>query len=66
MINIIDKKKCCGCNACKQICPKQCITMEYDQEGFLYPKVDLDTCIDCHACEKVCPQLNNPKTSVVS
>lgn len=63
MINIIDKKKCCGCNACKQICPKQCITMEYDQEGFLYPKVDLDTCIDCHACEKVCPQLNNPKTS---
>lgn len=29
-----------------------------DEEGFLYPHVDLDNCIDCHLCEKVCPVAN--------
>lgn len=55
MINIKDKHKCCGCNACANICPKQSIQMFEDEKGFLYPKVVLDTCIDCGLCEKVCP-----------
>ena len=58
MINITDKKDCCGCNACVQRCPKQCITMQADNEGFLYPIVDTETCIDCGLCEKVCPVIN--------
>ena len=58
MINIIDKKNCCGCNACVQHCPKSCITMQEDEEGFLYPIVDQEVCIDCGLCEKVCPVLN--------
>lgn len=58
MIQIIDKSLCCGCSACVQRCPKQCITLHEDHEGFLYPKVDTDTCIDCGLCEKVCPILN--------
>ena len=58
MINITDKSKCCGCSACVQCCPKQCITMHEDKEGFLYPKVDTAKCIDCGLCEKVCPVLN--------
>ena len=58
MISIIDKHNCCGCNACVQKCPKQCITMREDEEGFLYPSVNLDICIDCHLCETVCPCLN--------
>ena len=58
MIQIIDKAKCCGCNACVQRCPKQCITMYEDEEGFLYPEVDVKDCIDCGLCEKVCPVLN--------
>lgn len=33
-------KKCCGCNSCAQSCPKQCISMSEDNEGFLYPSVD--------------------------
>lgn len=58
MIHITDKKNCCGCSACVQRCPKQCIRLEEDTEGFLYPKVDEETCIKCGLCEKVCPILN--------
>lgn len=58
MISITDKHNCCGCSACIQACPKQCISMQSDAEDFLYPKVDLDDCIDCHSCEKVCPYHN--------
>lgn len=58
MIHITDKSKCCGCNACVQRCPKQCITMYEDEEGFLYPKVDKSCCIDCGLCDKVCPVPN--------
>lgn len=58
MINITDKKDCCGCEACVQSCPKSCIRMSADEEGFLYPQVDAETCIDCGLCEKVCPVLN--------
>ena len=58
MIYIEDKKQCCGCSACVQRCPKQCIQMQEDEEGFLYPIVDKNVCIDCGVCEKVCPVLN--------
>ena len=58
MLQITDKSKCCGCNACVQRCPKQCIVMHEDEEGFLYPRVDVTLCIDCGLCEKVCPVLN--------
>ena len=61
MINIINKQDCCGCAACVQRCPKHCISLKEDEEGFLYPDVDLDVCIDCHLCEKVCPLINRPK-----
>lgn len=58
MISIIDKKNCSGCSACASICPKQCITMTEDNEGFLYPKVNEDICINCGLCEKVCNELH--------
>lgn len=58
MIKIKNVQDCCGCSACAQRCPKRCITMTEDEEGFLYPKVDVSKCIDCHLCEKVCPVIN--------
>lgn len=57
MINIKEKHNCCGCEACVQACPKQCISFEEDIEGFRYPKVDDSLCVDCGACERVCPVL---------
>ena len=59
MINISDKRNCCGCTACSQVCPKSCITMQIDEEGFKYPQVDANLCVDCGLCEKVCPYLNS-------
>lgn len=58
MIHITNKKNCCGCSACVQRCPKQCIRLVEDTEGFLYPQVDEEICIKCGLCEKVCPILN--------
>ena len=38
---------CCGCGACAKACPKQCIRMVADGEGFVFPQVDADTCVNC-------------------
>ena len=55
----LEKKECCGCTACLSACPKQCISMVPDEEGFLYPVIDKNLCINCGLCEKVCP-VNTP------
>lgn len=48
------KEECCGCSACAQICPKNAIKMETDEEGFLYPKIDETKCVNCGLCKKAC------------
>lgn len=63
MLQIIDKKDCCGCHACANVCPKHCIDMKADEQGFLYPNVDTEKCIDCGLCEKVCPVINQSNPS---
>lgn len=60
---MIDKKiklnrDCMGCHGCANICPKNCIFMEMDKEGFWYPKVDYDLCINCNQCINACPIIN--------
>ena len=55
---ICDEKNCTGCGACKYICPKKCIELKENCEGFLYPYIKSDACTACGLCKKVCPILN--------
>lgn len=50
MINKTDLHKYCGYFSCVQLCSKHCISLEENFEGFLYPKVDIDSGL----CGKVC------------
>lgn len=61
MIKVENKENCCGCTACYSICPKKAITMEEDNEGFKYPKIDKNKCINCGLCEGVCPVIKKGK-----
>ena len=56
---LADKNQCTGCTACANICPKSCIEMKEDDEGFAQPVIDNSKCISCLACERVCPILSN-------
>lgn len=58
-----EKNECCGCSACYSICPRRCITMRADAEGFLYPEINKANCIQCGLCEKVCPENNKYEIS---
>ncbi len=53
-------ERCCGCCACKNVCPSECIIMIKDDEGFSYPYIDKNRCIRCGLCKQVCPVLNEP------
>lgn len=50
---------CTGCRACEQICPKSCVLMKPNGEGFLSPQIDQGLCIGCEKCLKICPQYNH-------
>ena len=46
---------CTGCSACKWACPVGAISMERNEKGFSYPKIDSEKCIQCKKCVAVCP-----------
>lgn len=55
-ISILPHTKCTGCRSCEQSCPKSCILLQPDSEGFYFPSVD-DSCIHCGLCVEHCPIL---------
>ena len=54
MIKGKDDDRCTGCGACASACPKQCISIKEDSEGFFYPDINAIQCVECNICSKVC------------
>lgn len=62
-ITKIQQSECTGCGACFNICPVNAISMQENNEGFLYPVIDEDKCTNCGLCAKRCPILSERKNS---
>lgn len=58
------EQDCCGCGACKNVCPRDAISMVADVNGYVYPHIDTQRCIECNACEKVCGYRSAPQKSL--
>lgn len=54
-----EESSCNGCSACAELCPKSCISMMPNNNGFLVPVIDTDQCISCGKCRRLCPVLGN-------
>lgn len=57
----VKKEDCYGCGACSNKCPVSAISMEYDEDGFLFPEIDETRCINCGQCLNACPVVNFKK-----
>lgn len=53
-VDFLPEKHCCGCGLCEAVCPKKCIKMQKDKEGFSYPEINNDICISCGICINEC------------
>ena len=56
-----NKKMCCGCSMCYNICPKHAIKMIEDEYGFKYPEIDKNKCINCGLCKNMCAYQKDEK-----
>lgn len=57
---MIITESCTGCRTCEQLCPKHCISMEPDEEGFMVANIDENICVKCGLCMRHCPQIFSP------
>lgn len=56
MMLVCNKGMCSACNACVNICPRNCITMERGiPDETTYAVINKNKCIGCGKCKTVCP-----------
>ncbi|WP_026519137.1 DUF1919 domain-containing protein [Butyrivibrio sp. FCS006] len=58
-MKICDNSKCTACGACRDVCPKECISFIKNEYGSEIINVDESKCINCGRCKDVC-QIVNP------
>lgn len=51
----ISKRKCKGCEKCKNHCPVKAIDMKQKRDGKKYANINYDKCIRCFCCQELCP-----------
>lgn len=56
-IYILPKSKCTGCLSCFVVCARGAISAEYNMEGYVYPKIEINKCVNCGKCMEYCPAL---------
>lgn len=59
-VKLAELNQCTGCQACASACPRGCIHMDCDEEGFLRPVAQSSNCVDCGLCEASCPIMCPP------
>lgn len=64
MTNSDVSELCCGCSACIHVCPRKCIIIKKNWEGFYKAYYDKDKCINCGKCHHVCPLINTVGTMI--
>ena len=58
-----NKNECYGCGACENVCKLGALKLKADEEGFLYPHIDLSLCVECGKCRRAC-QIHNLKPRI--
>lgn len=53
---------CTGCSLCANVCSRNAISMQWNNEGFLVPLVDISSCVNCGLCVKQCIALAEKPT----
>ncbi|HEY9060624.1 MAG TPA: Coenzyme F420 hydrogenase/dehydrogenase, beta subunit C-terminal domain [Pseudobacteroides sp.] len=66
-----NKKDCCACGACFNICSQNAIDIVEDEYGFTFPRIKESLCVKCGACKKVCAfqnieEVNEPIVTYVA
>lgn len=64
-IEDLQKEDCSSCGLCAEVCPKNSISLKFDDQGFRYPIINKALCANCGICLKSCLNKNrvNRKTS---
>ena len=58
-MKLCDIKKCTGCGACVNICPKGAISLTEEDTGKMVWAINDCLCVMCGLCAKTCPAINN-------
>jgi coenzyme F420-reducing hydrogenase beta subunit len=57
---------CCGCGACAEVCAKNAIRVDLNQNGFYESRIDSGLCINCGRCGNICPFGKNSPVKITA